>query len=121
MSRYLLLLILNAPFIILGILSSLVSLKMNKISRRRFSVQLLFWLIIVLGLISAQPLYEWLFSHSLTVSEPLSVFDVIQITAIVILFYISNRSMAKLSVLEKRVQDLHQELSIIVSKNDTTQ
>jgi len=112
MSRYLLLFLLNLPFIIAGLLNSLVTFKMKKISKTRFFLQTSLWIIILVGLAAAKPLYEWLFSNNLTVSEPLSVFDVIQITAIVIVFYIANRSMAKVSALEKRVQDLHQEISI---------
>lgn len=112
MSRYTLLFLLNLPFIIAGLLNSLVVFKTGKISRRRFFLQLSLWIVIIIGLAAAKPLYEWLFSNNLTASEPLSIFDVIQITAIVIVFYIANRSMAKVSVLEKRVQDLHQEISI---------
>jgi hypothetical protein len=117
MSRYLLLFLLNIPFVIAGILSVVVSYKMNRSTKKRLISQLILWLVVLAGLIGAQPLYEWLFSHNLTVSEPLSVFDVIQITAIVIVFYIANRSAAKVVALEKRMQDLHQELSIITSKN----
>lgn len=117
MSRYLLLFLLNIPFVIAGILSVIVSYKMHRSSKRRLISQLILWLIVLAGLIGAQPLYEWLFSHNLTVSEPLSIFDVIQITAIVIVFYIANRSAAKVVALEKRMQDLHQELSIITSKD----
>lgn len=117
MSRYLLLFLLNIPFVIAGILSVIVSYKMNRSTKKRLISQLILWSIVLAGLVGAQPLYEWLFSHNLTVSEPLSVFDVIQITAIVVVFYIANRSAAKVVALEKHMQDLHQELSIITSKN----
>lgn len=116
MSRYLLLFLLNIPFVVAGIVSVIVSYKMNRSTKRRLISQLVLWFIVLAGLISAQPLYEWLFSHNLTMSEPLSVFDVIQITAIVIVFYIANRSAVKVVALEKRVQDLHQEISIKLSE-----
>lgn len=116
MSRYFLLFLLNIPFVIAGILSVIVSYKMNRSTKWRLVSQLILWFIVLAGLISAQPLYEWLFSHNLTMSEPLSIFDVIQITAIVIVFYIANRSAAKVVALEKRVQDLHQEISIKLSE-----
>ena len=116
MSRYFLLFLLNIPFVIAGILSVIVRYKMNRSTRWRLVSQLMLWLIVLAGLIGAKPLYEWLFSHNLTMSEPLSVFDVIQITAIVIVFYIASRSAAKVTALEKRLQDLHQELSIILSE-----
>ncbi len=116
MSRYLILLLLNLPFIILGFTNTLVSFKTGHASRRRFLVQTLFWLIILTGLVLAEPLYLYLFSNGLTNSESLSLFDVIQITGIVFVFYIANRSRNKLETLEKRLQDLHQELSIRLSK-----
>lgn len=112
MSRYALLLLLNLPFIIAAILSALTQYKMRTISRVRFWVQISLWFLILTGLIVAKPLYTWLFNNALTDTEPLSLFDVIQITAIVIVFYIANRTRSKLERIEKRLQDLHQELSI---------
>ena len=115
MSRYLLLLLLNLPFVSMAILSAITQYKLRRSTKRRMIVQILLWLIVITGLALAQPIYEWLFSHNLTDTEPLSLFDVIQITAIVIVFYIANRTRAKVEVLERRVQDLHQELSIQIS------
>lgn len=116
MSRYLLLFLLNLPLILAGILSALTQYKMKRSSRRRFIVLIILWLTILIGLALADPLYNWLFSNNLTVSEPLSLFDVVQITAIVILFYAVNHTRARLETMEKRFQDLHQELSIKLSK-----
>lgn len=116
MSRYLLLFLLNLPFILAGLLSAVTTYKMKRSSRRRFAGQVMLWLIILIGLATAQPLYEWLFSHNLTESEPLSLFDVVQITGLVIVFYIANRSRMRIDNLERRVQELHQELSIRLSK-----
>lgn len=116
MSRYFLLFLLNLPFVLAGLLSAITQYKMKRSSRRRFITLTILWLLILAGLALAEPLYSWLFTNNLTVSEPLSLFDVIQITAIVIVFYIANRSMAKVSALEKRVQDIHQELSIRLSE-----
>ena len=74
------------------------------------------WLAVVTALASAQPLYEWLFSHNLTETEPLSLFDVVLFTGLVVTFYIANRTRSKVEGLETRLRDLHQELSIILSK-----
>lgn len=116
MSRYLLLLLLNLPFIMAALVSALTQYKMNRISSVRFFIQTLLWLIILFGLIMAEPLYVWLFANDLTDTEPLSLFDVIQITAIVVVFYIANRTRSKLERVEKRLQDLHQEMSIYMSR-----
>lgn len=115
MSRYLILLLLNTPFIVLGFLNALIMFKTGHSSKRKFLIQVLFWTAILAGLIFAEPLYLYLFNRGLTNTEPLSLFDVIQITGIVFVFYIANRSRNKIETLERRVQDLHRELSIRMS------
>lgn len=115
MSRYLLLLLLNLPFILLAILSAITQYKLARSSKKRLVFQVTCWSLVLIGLASAEFIYTWLFQNELTQTEPLSLFDVIQITAIVIVYFIANRSRAKIEILEKRVQDLHQELSISIS------
>lgn len=115
MSRYLILLLLNLPFITLAILGAVTKYKLKHTTKKRFIAQILLWLVILAGLISAEPIYNWLFQNQLTQTEPLSLFDVIQITAIIVIFYLSNRSRTKIEKLEERIQDLHQELSIKLS------
>lgn len=116
MSRYLLLILLNLPFVLAGILGAITQYKLGKVSKRRTVVQLLAWTGILAGLIIAEPLYTWLYGNKLTNTEPLSLFDVIQITAIVLVLYIANRTRAQLEITERRMNDLHQELSIELSK-----
>ncbi len=115
MSRYTLLLLLNLPFILAGLLTALTQYKLGRTSTRRFAVQVVFWLCILLGLILAEPLYIWLLNNGYTDADSLSLFDVVQITAIVVIAYVANRMRLKLMVLERRLQDLHQELSIRLS------
>lgn len=116
MSRYLLLFLLNLPFILAAILSQITQFKLGRSSKRRLVAQMILWLLILVGLASAQPLYTWLFASGLTQTESLSLFDVVQITAIVIIFYIANRTRQKVEVLEHHMKDLHQELSIRLSQ-----
>lgn len=118
MSRYFLLVLLNTPFILAGLLSTITLYKLGRSTRRRFLVQLTIWIVLLVGLIAAEPLYSWLLAKGLTQTDSLSLFDVIQITAIVMLLYVVNRIRAKLEVLETRLQDLHQELSIRLSDKD---
>ena len=120
MSRYLLLFLLNLPFILMAILGAVTQYKLGRSTKQRTVIRISLWVVVAIGLSLAQPIYDWLFSHSLTQTEPLSLFDVVQITAIVIVFYIANRTRSKVDVLEKRVQDLHQELSIRLSTSDKT-
>lgn len=119
MSRYAILLILNTPLVVASITSALVEYKTGKYSRGKFITQTVIWLTIFAGLASAQAIYEFLFTNNLTATEPLSLFDVIQITGIILVLFIANRARIKNEILERRLQDLHQELSIRLSDNDS--
>jgi hypothetical protein len=112
---------LTTPFIIAALVNALVAYKLSKLSRQRFIFQCVLWIVVFIGLASLKPIYEFLFSNNLTHTEPLSLFDVVQITGIVIVFFIANRTRTKLEVLERRVQDLHQELSIRLSADEAKQ
>ena len=116
MSRYILLLLLNIPFITAALVSTFVGFKLNKVSKRRFIFTMLFWIVILIGLAFAEQIYGFLFSNNLTNTEPLSLFDVIQITAIVTLLYLVARLRSRVDTIERRLIDLHQELSIKLSK-----
>jgi len=119
MSRYLILLLLTSPMILAGILNSLVSYKLDRMSRRKLLFQSLLWMIALACLAMAEPLYNFLFSNHLTKTEPLSLFDVIQLSAIMLLVFLVSRYFTKMSALERRVQDLHQELSIRLSQDES--
>lgn len=118
MSRYLLLLLLTLPFILAAVVSQVTLYKLGKSSKRRLLVQLGIWFVILVGLVFAETLYEWLRDSGLTQTDSLSLFDVVQITAIVMLLYITNRSRQKIEALETRLNDLHQELSIKLSSKE---
>jgi hypothetical protein len=115
-SRYVILIILNAPLIIFGIINSVVGYKLGHMTRKRFILGMMFWTILFVGLICVKPIYSFLFSNNLTQTEPLSLFDVMQITGIIFTLLIANRAYGKVDLLERRVNDLHQELSIRLSK-----
>lgn len=117
MSRYLLLFLLNLPFILLAILGAITQYKLNRSTKKRLFARVAAWLLVLLGLALAESIYNWLFTNNLTHTEPLSLFDVIQFTAIIMVFYITNRSRVKIEALEERLRDLHQELSIQLSSN----
>lgn len=116
MSRYLLLVLLNLPFIIAALIGALTQYKLGRISKYRFALQLSLWTVLAAGLIFAQAIYQWLFSNNLTKTEPLSLFDVVQITAIIVILYIANRTRSRLDILEQRIRNLHEELSIKLSQ-----
>ncbi len=118
MSRYLILIILNTPIVIAGLLNALVDYKTKKFPRKKFIIQLSIWLVIFLGIASTKFIYDSLFSNHLTATEPLSLFDVIEITGIILVLFMANRTRIKLETLERRVNNLHKELSIRLSKDE---
>ena len=97
-------------------MNAIVSYNLKHLSLRRFIFKVGFWIAILLGLVFVESIYSFLYSEGLTQTEPLSLFDVLQITGIIYIFYLVNRLYVKVDVLERRVQDLHQELSIKLSK-----
>ena len=119
MSRYLILIILNTPIIIAGLLNTLVDFKTKKYSKKKFVIQVSIWLIIFVSIASTKFIYDQLFSNHLTTTEPLSLFDVIEITGIILVLFMGNRSRNKLEALEKKINNLHQELSITLSDKKT--
>ena len=116
MSRYTILVILNTPLIIASILNAIVSFKLGHISKKRLAISLIIWSLIFAGLVVAHSIYIFLFSNNLTQTEPLSLFDVIQITGIILTLFIANRAYGKADVLEHRLQELHREISIKLSQ-----
>ena len=101
----------------MAVLNAFVSYKMKHLSLRRLIYKVSFWIVVFIGLISAETIYNFLYSNNLTRTEPLSLFDVFQITGIIFVFFLVNKLYVKVDVLERRVQDLHQELSIRMSKD----
>ncbi len=116
MSRYLILVLINTPLILVAIINTIVSHKLGHLSLRRMTFKVAFWVAVFLGLVFAESLYTLLYNEGLTQTEPLSLFDVLQITGIVLVFFLVNRLYVKVDVLERRIQDLHQELSIRMSE-----
>lgn len=119
MSRYLILVLLNVPLAMAALLGATVDYKMGKYSRRKYLFQVALWILILAGLACAYPIYQFLFSNNLTNTEPLSLFDVIQITGIIYILFTANRSRIRIDSLERRVHDLHQELSIRLSEDES--
>lgn len=102
-----------------AILKAIMQYKLGRITRRGCIVRVGLWATILLGLIFAAPIYAFLFSNNLTQTEPLSLFDVIQITGIIATLFIATQAYSKADALEHRVQDLHQELSIRLTNSST--
>lgn len=120
--RYLVLILLNLPIILLALVNFITRYKLNRIEKTRFRRQIIIWVVLLIVLISSFPVYNTLNNKPLLDSSELSLFDIIQTTAIIFLFYIVNRQRQKNEQLDKNLRDFHQELSIRISlqPNDKT-
>lgn len=115
--RYLILVILNLPVILLAFTNLLTQYKLKKISKVRFRRQILLWLIILIVLVSSFPLYNYFNGKHLFDSSELSFFDIAETTAIIFLFYVINRHRQQIDQNDKIIRDLHQEISIKLATN----
>lgn len=113
--RYIILVLLNLPVIMLALVNIVTRYKMRRISRARFARQLLLWLILLIILIGSFPLYNYLHNKPFLDSSELSLFDIVQTTAIIFLFYVINHQRQQIERVELVTRDLHQELSIRLS------
>ena len=115
MDKYTLLIILNLPFVLFGILKAIMMFREGAVKRFGLLLRLTFWGIVLTGLIFAEGLYNYLFANNLTDTTPLSLADVVLVTGIMLALSLCIRLYAKVDTLEKRLTDLHQETSIRLS------
>ena len=114
--RYLILVLLNVPIILAALINIITQYKLHKVSVARFRHQLIIWLVIMVVLVGSFPMYNISIGHPSLDSSELSLFDILQTTAIILLFYIANNQRQRIDQNERRLRDLHQELSIRLSK-----
>lgn len=113
--RYLALIVLNIPIILVAILNITTKYKLGKMSRRRFTTQLIIWLTILVVVTAAFPIYNYLNNLPIFEAGDLSLLDIVQTTAIILLIYVINTLRQKNEITERRLRDLHQEMSIKLS------
>lgn len=113
--RYLILILLNLPIILLALVNFITRYKLSKVEKAKFRQQIIIWIIILIVLVGSFPVYNISTGKALLDSSELSLFDIVQTTAIILLFYIVNNQRQKIERSEKEFRDLHQELSIKLS------
>lgn len=116
--RYLILVLLNLPVILLALVNILTQYKMNKVSKARFRHQIILWLVVLAVLVSSFPLYNHLSDKPIFDSSELSLFDIVQTTALIFLFYVINHQRQQIERTERTVRELHQEISIKLSSDN---
>lgn len=116
--RYIILVMLNLPIILLALVNIVTQYKLRRVSKNRFYHQLFIWVAILVVLVSAFPMYNLAIGRPALDAHELSLFDIIQTTGMILLFYIANNQRQRLDQQERRVRDLHQELSIKLAEHD---
>ncbi len=113
--RYMLLLVLNIPVITLAVVTMITQYKLHKVSAARLRHQLIIWLTMFVVLVGSFPVYNLLTDKPVFNSDELSLFDIFQTSAIVMLFYIVNHQRQRIERSEKTMRTLHEEISIRLS------
>jgi hypothetical protein len=117
MSKYLILVIFNLPFVIFGIISAIARYKESSLGRLSLVIRLIFWLTIGIGIVFAQQFYNYLVQNDLTNSQPLSLADVVLVTGINFSLFLTIRSYSRLDHTERKLSDLQEYLSIRLSED----
>lgn len=113
--RYVILVLLNLPIILLALVNILTQYKMHRVSKARFRHQIILWSIILIVLVCSFPFYNHLTGKLILDSSELSIFDIVQTTALIFMFYAVNRQRQQIEQNERMMRDLHQEISIKLS------
>ncbi len=113
--RYLLLVLLSSPIVAVALLNTITKYKLGQIDKNKLVKQGSFWILLLIVLFVALPIYNYLNHSSIFASDSLTILDILQTTAIVYLMYLVNVLRQKIDKSEKRLRDLHQELSIKLS------
>lgn len=117
--RYLILILLNIPVVLVAFVNIVTQYKLKKISLSRFRHQVILWTIIFIVVVGSFPLYNSLSGRTPFDSAALSLFDIVQTTVIIILLSIINNQRQRLDQTDKYLRDLHQELSIRLSQDES--
>lgn len=113
--RYIILVAMNMPIIFIALIDFVTRYKLKRIEKARFRRQFIAWTLLLIALISSFPVYNLLNGKALLDSSELSLFDIFQTSAIIMLIYVVNSQRQKAERTDKNLRDLHQELSIKLS------
>lgn len=121
MSKYLLLVLINTPIVLVGIVRAITRYKTKpaRISKNKAIYEVVFWLSIGVALSFAQPIYNALVRYNLTDSTPMSLFDVAVLTLFVFALLLIVETNEELTSLKKTVSRLHEKLAIMDAEEHT--
>jgi hypothetical protein len=115
MSKYLLLVLINAPIVLIGMARAITRYKTKpaRISKNKCVIEVVFWLSIGVGLIFIEPLYNELIHHNLTDSPPMSIFDVVLLTLFIFCLLLIVETNEELTAQRRTISRIHEKLAIV--------
>jgi glucan phosphoethanolaminetransferase (alkaline phosphatase superfamily) len=113
MSRFLLLILINLPIILVGIISAITDYKTKRSSKRKYIAEVTLWLLIGVGLVFIEPIYNTLIRYNLTNSTPMSLFDIVLLTLVLLCLFLIKQTNEKNMQLANKVARMHENLAIV--------
>lgn len=112
MSRYILLVLLNLPLLLVGIISTITDYKTSRISRRKYRLGLLLWAVAAICLVMTEPTYNALIRYNLTNSTPMSLFDIVLLTIVLYCLFLIRQANIRTTLLSRKLARLHENLAV---------
>ena len=112
MSKYVILVLINLPLLTIGILEALSAYKTKRTSRRRCVVSVIFWVSLGAMFVLVEPFYNTLVRFNLTNSTPMSIFDMVLLTATLFCLFLIKKSNENISRLNRKIARLHESIVI---------
>jgi drug/metabolite transporter (DMT)-like permease len=112
MSRYVLLVLINIPLLLVGIVSALTSYNTRRISKKRCIAEVIFWFAVGVGMLFVEPLYNTLVRYNLTNSTPMSLFDMLLLTLILFCLLLIKSTNERTAYLHKKISRMHENVVI---------
>jgi len=117
-SRFALLVLINLPIVLVGIIGAITSYKTSKTSKEHCYIEVVVWLIVGTGLVFVEPVYNVLLKNHLTNSAPMSIFDIVLLTLVLLCAIFIKSANEKISALNKKLSRIHEHIVINGNKND---
>lgn len=111
-NKYAILVIINLPLLLIAVIGTLANYNTKHISRKRMIFEFCFWVIIGLLLILIEPIYNTLLRHHITNSTPMSIFDVVLLTLIILCLLLIKSLSDKLIKFNRKISRIHEAIVI---------
>jgi hypothetical protein len=111
-NKYALLVIINLPLLLIAIIGTLANYNTKHISKKRATVELIFWCLVGFMLVLIEPIYNTLIRHHLTNSAPMNIFDVVLLTMVLLCVLLIKQVNDKAAKLNKKIARLHESIVI---------